>query len=81
FLHAGTFAERTVVLESTIAKIPREAPLERACLAACAVATGVGASIEAANIKPGSVVAVFGMGGIGLNAVQGARFAGASRIV
>ena len=81
FVNSGTFTERTVVIESSVAKIPDDAPFDRACLAACGVATGVGAAIEAADIRPGSTVAVFGMGGIGLSAVQGARFAGASRII
>jgi len=81
FVNSGTFTERTVVIESSVAKIPEAAPFDRACLAACGVATGVGAVIEAAHIHPGATVAVFGMGGIGLSAVQGARFAGASRII
>jgi len=80
FMHAGTFAQHTVVLESAIAKVRGDAPLNRVCLAACCVATGVGASIAAAKVEPGATVIVFGMGGIGLNAVQGARFAGAARI-
>jgi len=81
FMHAGAFTQHTVVLESTVAKVREDAPLDRACLAACSVATGVGAAIAAAGVKPGSTVAVFGMGGIGLNAVQGARLAGAIRII
>ena len=81
FMHTGAFTERTVVIESGVTKINDAAPLNRACLAACCVATGVGATIEAGQVRAGETVAVFGLGGVGLNAVQGARFAGASRII
>ena len=81
FMHAGTFTEYTVTSESAVAKIRDDAPLNRACLAACCVATGVGAAVFAAKVAPGSTVVVFGMGGIGLNSVQGARFSGATRII
>jgi len=81
FVNSGTYTERTVVIESSVVKVPDDAPFDRVCLAACGVATGVGAAIEAAHIRPGHSVAVFGMGGIGLSAVQGARFAGAARII
>lgn len=81
FMHAGTFTEFMVAKECAVAKVRNDAPLEKACLAACSVATGVGAAAFAAKIVPGATVVVFGMGGIGLNAVQGARLCNASRII
>jgi NDMA-dependent alcohol dehydrogenase len=76
----GTFAEHTVVHESSCVKIPDEWPLDKACLFGCGVVTGWGAAVYAAEVKPGDYVAVVGAGGIGVNAVQGARMAGARGI-
>jgi S-(hydroxymethyl)glutathione dehydrogenase/alcohol dehydrogenase len=77
----GTFAEELVVGEPGIVKIDRDVPLDVASLIRCAVTTGVGAAIHAAGIRPGSSVVVFGCGGIGVSAIQGARIAGASAIL
>src|SRR5215831_19007986 len=77
----GSFAERTVVRATAAIKIPDEVPLDRACLAGCGVMTGVGAVINTAKVRPGQTVAVFGCGGVGLNVIQGAALAGASRII
>lgn len=78
---AGTLAEQAVVREAQVVKIPRGIPLELACLAGCGVTTGVGAVLNVAEVKVGSTVAVVGCGGVGLNVVQGARIAGAARII
>lgn len=78
---AGTLAEQAVVREAQVVKIPRDIPLELACLAGCGVTTGVGAVLNVAEVKVGSTVAVIGCGGVGLNVVQGARIAGAARII
>jgi S-(hydroxymethyl)glutathione dehydrogenase/alcohol dehydrogenase len=76
----GAFAERTVVNEASCIKIEQDIPLEVACLLGCGVVTGWGSSVYAAEVKPGEDVAVIGIGGIGINAVQGARIAGARHI-
>jgi NDMA-dependent alcohol dehydrogenase len=76
----GTFARHTVVNEASCIKIDREVPLDRACLLGCGVVTGWGSSVYAADVRPGDIVAVVGVGGIGINAVQGARLAGAKQI-
>ncbi len=76
----GTFAHHTVVNESSCIKIDTDVPLDRACLLGCGVVTGWGSSVYAADVAPGDVVAVVGIGGIGINAVQGARLAGAKQI-
>jgi NDMA-dependent alcohol dehydrogenase len=76
----GAFAERTVVNEASCIKIEKDIPLETACLLGCGVVTGWGSSVYAAEVKPGEDVAVIGIGGIGINAVQGARIAGARHI-
>ena len=81
FLCVASFAEYSVVPESGIVVIPKEMPLDRAALISCAVITGVGAALNTAKVKAGSRVAVFGCGGVGLNILQGARLAGASRII
>lgn len=80
-LLCGTFATRTIVHAAAAIPVPRELPVEQACLLGCAVATGFGAVIHTSPAWPGSTVAVIGCGGVGLAAVQGARFAQASRIV
>jgi NDMA-dependent alcohol dehydrogenase len=73
----GTFAHHTVVHESSCVKIDKDIPLDRACLLGCGVVTGWGSAVYAAEVSPGDFVAVVGVGGIGANAVQGARLAGA----
>jgi len=80
FLTVSSFAQYAVVPESGAVAIDDRMPLDRAALISCAVLTGVGAVRNTARVRPGSRVAVFGCGGIGLNAVQGARLAGAARI-
>ncbi len=76
----GTFAHHTVVNEASCIKVDADVPLDRACLLGCGVVTGWGSSVYAAEVGPGDVVAVVGIGGIGINAVQGARIAGAKQI-
>lgn len=75
------FAERAVVPESSVVKIREEMPLDRAALIGCGVMTGVGAVINTARVQAGSVVAVIGCGGVGLNVVQGASLSGAAKII
>ena len=81
FLALGTFAEVTVVAADSLVKINPAASPEQACSIGCGVATGLGSALLRAKITPGSSVAVFGMGGVGLSTVQGARMAGAARII
>jgi S-(hydroxymethyl)glutathione dehydrogenase / alcohol dehydrogenase len=80
-INCGAFAEYAVVHESQLVPVDREMPLDRACLLACGVITGVGAAVNTARIRPGSSVVVLGTGGVGLNAVQGAVLAGAHTII
>jgi len=77
----GTFAEELIVGEPGVVKIDSDVPLDIAALIGCGVTTGVGASINSAGITPGSSVVVFGCGGVGISAIQGARIAGASAIL
>ena len=77
----GTFSHDTVVNEASCIKIDDDIPLERACLLGCGVVTGWGSAVYAAQVSPGETVAVVGIGGIGANAIQGARIAGAKRII
>jgi Zn-dependent alcohol dehydrogenase len=77
----GGFAEYALVSEPGAVKVPDDTPLDVACVVGCAVQTGVGAVINTARVEPGATVLVLGLGGIGLSVVQGARLAGASRIV
>jgi S-(hydroxymethyl)glutathione dehydrogenase/alcohol dehydrogenase len=77
----GTFAHHTVVNEASCIKIDNDVPLDRACLLGCGVVTGWGSSVYAAEVGPGDTVAVVGAGGIGSNAIQGAKLAGAKRII
>jgi len=79
--HVATYASSTVVHESCAIKIDEAVPLDRAALIGCSVMTGVGAVINTAKVWPGANVAVFGLGGIGLNVIQGARMVGADKIV
>ena len=80
-MHCGAFAEKVVVDQSQIAHVPDAIPLDVACLLSCGVITGVGAVINAGKVRPGEDVVVIGAGGVGLNAIQGAKLAGARRIV
>jgi S-(hydroxymethyl)glutathione dehydrogenase/alcohol dehydrogenase len=77
----GGFAEQMLAHRNGLVKVPEELPLELGALLGCAVVTGVGSVFNAARVRPGSTVAVIGCGGIGLNIVQGARLAGAERII
>src|SRR5215475_3946109 len=81
YMGTSTFAEYTVVPEIALAKIRRDAPLDKVCLLACGVTTGIGAVMNTARVQPGSSVAVFGLGGVGLSVIQGAVMAGAERII
>jgi S-(hydroxymethyl)glutathione dehydrogenase/alcohol dehydrogenase len=81
FLRLSAFAEYLLVHENTLVKIREDMPLDRAALIGCAVTTGLGAVFNTAKVTPGSTVAVIGCGGVGLNAVQGAWIAGASRVI
>ena len=81
FAAASVFSELTVVSEVQAVRIPKEVPLSSACLIGCGVLTGVGAVLNRAKVQPGETAAVFGVGGVGLNVIQGLRLAGASRII
>ncbi len=81
YMGTSTFANYTVLPEIAIAKVREDAPFEKICYVGCGVTTGVGAVINTAKVQVGDRVAVFGLGGIGLNVTQGARLAGASMIV
>jgi S-(hydroxymethyl)glutathione dehydrogenase/alcohol dehydrogenase len=81
YMGTSTFSEYTVLPEIAVAKISKAAPLEKVCLLGCGITTGLGAVFQTAKVTPGSTVAVFGLGGIGLNVIQGARLAKASRII
>jgi S-(hydroxymethyl)glutathione dehydrogenase/alcohol dehydrogenase len=81
FMGTSTFAEYTVLPEIAVAKIREDAPFDKVCYIGCGVTTGIGAVIRTAKVEPGSKVVVFGLGGIGLNVIQGARLAGAAMIV
>jgi Zn-dependent alcohol dehydrogenase len=80
-LSLGTLATHTVVNAAQAIPVPTEADLSCVCLLGCGASTGVGAAINTAGVRPGAVVAVIGLGGIGLSALQGARIAGAERII
>jgi S-(hydroxymethyl)mycothiol dehydrogenase len=80
-LRCGTFADRAIVHEACAVRIPDELPVEQACLLACGFSTGAGAALWTTPVRPGSSVAVIGCGGVGLAVVQGAKLAGAERIV
>src|SRR5688572_27458653 len=81
YMGTSTFAQFTVVPEIALAKIREDAPFDKVCYIGCGVTTGVGAVINTAKVEPGANVVVFGLGGIGLNVIQGARLAGANMIV
>ncbi|KMJ52618.1 S-(hydroxymethyl)glutathione dehydrogenase [Vogesella sp. EB] len=81
YMGTSTFSEYTVLPEISLAKVNPAAPLEEVCLLGCGVTTGMGAVVNTAKVKPGDSVAIFGLGGIGLSAIIGARMAGAGRII
>jgi S-(hydroxymethyl)glutathione dehydrogenase/alcohol dehydrogenase len=81
FMGTSTFSEYTVLPEISVAKISKEAPLEKVCLLGCGITTGIGAVVNTAKVQPGSTVAIFGLGGVGLSCIQGAVMAKAGRII
>jgi S-(hydroxymethyl)glutathione dehydrogenase/alcohol dehydrogenase len=81
YMGTSTFSNYTVVPEIALAKIREDAPFDKVCYIGCGVTTGIGAVINTAKVEPGANVVVFGLGGIGLNVIQGARLAGANMIV
>ena len=81
YMGTSTFSNYTVVPEIALAKVREDAPFDKICYIGCGVTTGIGAVINTAQVKPGDNVVVFGLGGIGLNVIQGARLAGADKIV
>src|ERR1035437_9176362 len=81
YMGCSTFSNFTVIPEIAVAKIREDAPFDKVCYIGCGVTTGIGAVINTAKVQPGDRVVVFGLGGIGLNVVQGARLAGAGMIV
>jgi S-(hydroxymethyl)glutathione dehydrogenase/alcohol dehydrogenase len=81
YMGTSTFSNFTVLPEIALAKIRDDAPFDKVCYIGCGVTTGIGAVINTAKVRPGSNVAVFGLGGIGLNVIQGARMVGADRII
>jgi S-(hydroxymethyl)glutathione dehydrogenase/alcohol dehydrogenase len=81
YMGCSTFSNFTVLPEIALAKIREDAPFDKVCYIGCGVTTGIGAVINTAKVEPGANVVVFGLGGIGLNVVQGARLAGANRII
>lgn len=81
YMGTSTFSNFTVLPEIAVAKIREDAPFDKVCYIGCGVTTGLGAVMNTAKVEPGSNVAVFGLGGIGLNVIQGARMVGADRII
>ena len=81
YMGCSTFSEYTVLPEISLAKVNKTAPLEEVCLLGCGVTTGMGAVLKTAKVQEGDTVAIFGLGGIGLSAITGARMAGAGRII
>ena len=81
YMGTSTFANYTVVPEIALARIRADAPFDKVCYIGCGVTTGLGAVMNTAKVEAGATVAVFGLGGIGLNVIQGARMAGAERII
>ncbi len=81
YMGTSTFAEYTVVPEIALAKINPEAPLEKVCLLGCGVTTGIGAVLKTARVEEGASIAVFGLGGIGLSVIQGAKMAKAGKVI
>jgi NDMA-dependent alcohol dehydrogenase len=81
FAQVGTFSEHLLVSQDSLVKVESDLPLDVAALVSCGVATGWGSAVHRANVQPGDNVAVIGVGGVGINAVQGARMAGAKRVI
>lgn len=81
YMGTSTFANYTILPEIAVAKIRKDAPFDKVCYIGCGVTTGIGAVLYTAKVPPGANVVVFGLGGIGLNVIQGARLAGANMIV
>ena len=81
YMGCSTFSNYTVLPEIALAKIREDAPFDKVCYIGCGVTTGIGAVINTAKVEPGANVVIFGLGGIGLNVVQGARIAGANKII
>ena len=81
YMGCSTFSNFTVLPEIAVARIRQDAPHDKVCYIGCGVTTGIGAVVNTAGVEPGSTVAVFGLGGIGLNVIQGARMVGADRII
>jgi S-(hydroxymethyl)glutathione dehydrogenase/alcohol dehydrogenase len=81
YMGCSTFSNYTVLPEIAVAKVRSDAPFDKICYIGCGVTTGIGAVVFQARVQPGSTVAVFGLGGIGLNVIQGARMIGADRII
>lgn len=81
YMGCSTFSNYTVMPEIAVAKVRSDAPFDKICYIGCGVTTGIGAVVFDAKVEPGSTVAVFGLGGIGLNVIQGARMVGADRII
>ncbi|MBE7187020.1 NDMA-dependent alcohol dehydrogenase [Jatrophihabitans endophyticus] len=77
----GTFSERAVIHQNSAVKVDDDLPLDKAVLVGCGVPTGWGSAVNTANVRPGQTVVVMGVGGIGINAVQGARYAGAKNVI
>ncbi len=81
YMGTSTFSEYTVLPEISLAKVSKDAPLEKVCLLGCGITTGIGAVLNTAKVEPGASVAIFGLGGVGLSAIQGATMAKAGRII
>lgn len=81
YMGCSTFSEYTVLPEVSLAKVSKEAPMDKICLLGCGVTTGIGAVLNTAKVEPGSTVAIFGLGAIGLAVIQGAKMAKAERII
>ena len=81
YMGCSTFSNYTVLPEIALAKVREDAPFEKICYIGCGVTTGIGAVINTAKVEPGANVVIFGLGGIGLNVIQGARMAGADKII
>lgn len=81
YMGTSTFSNYTVLPEISVAKVNPEAPLDKVCLLGCGITTGIGAVLHTSKVRPGSTVAIFGLGGVGLSVIQGAKIANASRII
>src|SRR6202007_483241 len=81
YMGCSTFSNHTVLPEIALAKIRKDAPFDKACYAGCGVTTGVGAVVNTAQVEPGANAVVFGLGGIGLNVIQGLKMVGADKII